>query len=254
MGGNIGGAGSTFTLSSGGGFSAGVVAANGSGVGAVTEGYSGIGRADFQNTGVGSSVWEGGSQLVFQFKDVATDSGAVAQNAGAGTNWDLITNNLNALTVNVTLGSKISILLEGLSSLTAVGNVSTFDPTSTSVYYWKYATNVGPVNLSGFSFDERGVWSSGSYAGGYGGNTYANGTFFVTNVGNDLYIGYTSVPEPGSILLTTLAALGMGGYGWRRRRKKGQAAGDADPVTGAAQTAVVETVAVDAAAVVADQS
>jgi hypothetical protein len=242
MGGTIGNAGSTFTLSTGGGFSAGAVAINGTGVGAVTEGYSGIGTADFANTGVGSSVWQGGTRQVFQFKGVTTDTNVQTQ---AGPDWDLINNNFNALLITATIGNKMTILLEGLSSLTEVGLVGTFSPTTTTDYKWLYATNVGAVDVSAFEFDQRGVWSSGSFAGGYGANTFANGSFYVSTSANNLYIHYTSVPEPGSIFLVTLAAMGMGGYGWRRRKKKGQATGDEDPVTGAAGAVVV----VEAAAI-----
>jgi len=43
------------------------------------------------------------------------------------------------------------------------------------------------------------------------------------------------------MLLAGLAALGMGGYGWRRRRKSrtGKSA-DADPVVAVVQTAAIE--------------
>jgi hypothetical protein len=249
MGGTIGDAGSTFTLSTGGGFSAGAISIDGTGVGAVTEGYSGIGTATFANTGTGSSIWEGGGSLAFQFKGVTSDSNDQSQ---AGLDWDLINNNLGSLLVTATAGNKITLLIESLSSLTSLGAAPGFDANSSNDYLWKFATNVNYLGSDSiedrFQFDQRGVWSSGSFAGGYGSiDKPDSGLFYVQQIGLDLYVGYSSVPEPGSMLLTCLAAMGMGGYGWRRRRKSRFAAkgGDEDPIAAVVQAAAIEGPAVE---------
>ena len=46
------------------------------------------------------------------------------------------------------------------------------------------------------------------------------GHFWVSKSGNDLYINYSAVPEPGSLLLVGLAGLGFAGYRRRKRRQK----------------------------------
>jgi len=47
-------------------------------------------------------------------------------------------------------------------------------------------------------------------------NSLAGGTFSVTNVGNDLYLEFAAVPEPGTLALALLAA----GLLFLRRRKQ----------------------------------
>ena len=58
-------------------------------------------------------------------------------------------------------------------------------------------------------------------------SSIGQGTFKVLSgdfgQGNGLYIYYSAVPEPGSMLLGTLAALGAGWYGRRRNRQKADA-------------------------------
>ncbi|MBL9090824.1 MAG: PEP-CTERM sorting domain-containing protein, partial [Planctomycetaceae bacterium] len=44
------------------------------------------------------------------------------------------------------------------------------------------------------------------------------GTFWVSAVGNNLYVNYSSVPEPGSMILIGIAGLGMAGFRWSKRR------------------------------------
>jgi hypothetical protein len=215
MGGSIGATGSSFALNAGGGFSPGSAIVTSGDIQTAT---SSIGTATFLNSGANSSVWAGNSTLVFQFKNVAADGVT-----GAGTDWDLINNSLNALQITADSSNRITILIESLGSDgITLGQASNFNPSTPTDYLWKFATNISdPAGAAAkFQFDERGVWTSGSYSNGYGSfNHVAQGSFYVTTISNDLYIGYTAVPEPGSMLLAGLAAMGMGGYGWRGRRR-----------------------------------
>ena len=255
MGGNIGSTSSSFALNAGGGFSPGAIAVNGTGVGAVTDGFSGIGTANFTNTGAGSSVWAGGSKLVFQFKGVTNDSN---NQTAAGTDWDLINNAAGALLITATAGAKINILIESFATLTGLGanvGLTAFSDTNDidgnpgngiqpQTYLWKFATNVsftGTDNVTDrFSVDPSGVWNTGYGSYSQPTSSLGVGTFYVTQIGADLYIGYSSIPEPSSLLLAGLAAMGMGGYGWRRRRKNRSANPDLTPTDPPAVVEVVE--------------
>jgi autotransporter-associated beta strand protein len=229
MGGNIGTSGSTFLLASGGGFSAGASVVT---TGNIQTATSAIGTADFQNTGADSSVWAGNSTLVFQFKNVASDGVT-----GAGTEWDLINNNLGTLLITADTVNKITLLVESFSDLTTLGQAANFNPGTTTAYSWKFATNVNDAGAAAkFAVDERGVWTNSSFTGGYGSfDHFTGGGFGVTMVGTDLYLTYSSsaIPEPGSFLLAGLAAA----LGYRRFKKRGKGNGDG----GAANTPVAET-------------
>ncbi|MGC3968956.1 MAG: PEP-CTERM sorting domain-containing protein [Pirellulales bacterium] len=45
------------------------------------------------------------------------------------------------------------------------------------------------------------------------------GHFWVSAYNNDLYINYSSVPEPGSMILVGMAGLGFAAYRRRKRRR-----------------------------------
>jgi fibronectin-binding autotransporter adhesin len=249
MGGTVG---TSFTLNAGGTFSAGAVPLNGTGTGAVTDGVAGVGAVNLDNSAA-TSVINGGSNLVFQFKGVAVDGVT-----GAGTDWDLVNNNLAPLLINATAASKITIYLESYitsSQLATVGNSANgFDPTQS--YSWRYMTNVAFTNPGDpigdrFAIDASGVWNgayvdnAGAAQTGYGAftqpvNGLVYGQFFVTEVNNSLHINYSNsaIPEPGSMLLAGIAALGMGGFGWRRRRRAQALVKDAESTANATNEAV----------------
>ena len=54
------------------------------------------------------------------------------------------------------------------------------------------------------------------------------GHFWVSAHNNDLYINYSAVPEPGSLLLVGLAGLGFAGYRRRKRRALGVSESDSE--------------------------
>jgi hypothetical protein len=70
-------------------------------------------------------------------------------------------------------------------------------------------------------------WASGEPTGGLNPVVFMNlaGDWLDAGDGNQHYIyEWSPLPEPGSIVLCSLGALAMAGYGWRRRRNRAQAA------------------------------
>ncbi len=114
-----------------------------------------------------------------------------------------------------------------------VGNVQT--------YYWKFIgldnlanlVTTGSSSLNGrFNIIDDAAGAGVFYDAGFpNGNPFARpeshlgqGTFYVLSgdfgQGTGLYIHYSAVPEPGSLILTGLGTLAAGWYGKRRRKKQ----------------------------------
>ena len=96
-------------------------------------------------------------------------------------------------------------------------------PTCPSTLHWLFASTQSGVTLNGtpitgdindyFTVDSSQVQPQPGTPNFYG-------SFYVTMVGNDLYLNYAAVPEPGSLLLMGIAGLGFGGMSWKKRRRK----------------------------------
>jgi autotransporter-associated beta strand protein len=148
-----------------------------------------------------SQTWAGGGNYAWEINDANAT-------AGADPGWDLI-NGSGALTITATSGSQFNLLLSSLALSNAAGLVHDFD--NTASYNWLiadfasitgFAANVFSINTTGFT------------------NTL-NGTFGVvlgdTVLGGDnsqIYLTYTSIPEPRAALLGGLGLLML----LRRRR------------------------------------
>ena len=193
------------------------------------------------NDGVGkmavpSADWQSGAKFVFDFGQTST--GVAGDN---GTNWDLVQITGAG---GLTLGAAAGIYTLNLTSWNLTTGVpganngaNNFDkdavPTITpdepspwpASYRWLWVDNTGggAINVSDGVLDQfnvvasPGVFTPGS-PGPYGASNALGGHFWVSAYQNDLYINYSSVPEPGSLLLVGLAGLGFAGYRRRKRR------------------------------------
>ena len=185
----------------------------------------------------GPLVWNGGSIQEFDVNDTPVGQGGAGV---VGTNWDqiLVTDAINGtLTINATAANKAIVEINPLDpGYTTIAN---FDKNTPVGYQWLWLTATAGINLVGldpvesrFLIDDSFVFGTGaphepSVSGGY---------FYVSMAGNQLFINYSAVPEPGSMILLGLAGLGMGAYGWRRR-KRGTKSDEvpAEPTTPAAE-------------------
>ncbi|MBA4015748.1 MAG: hypothetical protein C0483_01025 [Pirellula sp.] len=230
------------------------------------------------NNGVGtmsaaSGVWNADSNLIFDFQGASTDLTGGTDTA-PGTNWDYIS---VAGVVNLSLsGGKINLYIDSWNGSTGYGQNSgtnPFDPSTVTTasninqhdasgrayaYTWKWLTANSGIQIDGPSgalnplvdtdlsqyfnvFATQtgdatfgtGVFGAGSYP-----TPAVGGQFWVSSYNNELYINYSAVPEPGSLMLVGLAGLGFAGY---RRRKKRRA-----DVVAAKETSTTAAIAIDA--------
>jgi autotransporter-associated beta strand protein len=130
-------------------------------------------------------TWAGGGRLRLEISDV---------DAGEGLGWDLV-NLTGALSITATTGSKFTLEIDSLTLGNAAGLIH--DWNANSSYSWKFlgASAAGSgFDAGAFAFDTSGFQNT------------LNGSFSVSQAGNDLFLNYTAVPEPSSALLGLSAA------------------------------------------------
>ena len=158
---------------------------------------------------------------------VDADDAAYQLANGAGTAWDLLY--ASSLNLDVGTNGKIHLKLVSMSdpstpgiSAGGFGSIA-LDPDpqlgTPETMHWLFAGTSG-VTLNGvgitgdindyFQIDSSSVQSTS------GANF--DGSFYVSLVGNDLYLNYSAVPEPGSLVFIGIATLGFGLRRWRRRK------------------------------------
>ena len=147
----------------------------------------------------GSATWNSGGQYLVEIND-ATGT--------AGTNWNLW--NINgslALDAGTTPNSKFTLVLES-GTIEAPGLTADFN--NSTAYQWLIAQTSG--GISGFDPGEFSVDTT-AFANNLGG-----GHFYVSQTGNAVDSNFAPVPEPSTLALIAAGAIGLLGYGWRRRR------------------------------------
>lgn len=140
-----------------------------------------------------------GGAIHFQLYDAA---------GTAGSGWGLVTTggmdfsgaSANSITFNV-----VSVNSSGQSA-----NTLNFNPTSS--YSWTFATS--PTAITGFNAADFHIVTSGFT------NSMGSGQFYVTEVGNNLDLNFTPVPEPSTWALIGAGVLAVVPLALRRRRTR----------------------------------
>jgi hypothetical protein len=113
-----------------------------------------------------------------------------------------------SLNVNATAQSPFTIDITGLDSLNQIGTVANFNNTQT--YSWRLLTAQSGINS--FTTEKFQLLSNNFQ------NILGTGSFWLSQNGNSLYLNFSPVPEPSSVLLVGLA--GALAIKLRQRRPK----------------------------------
>ncbi|MCE9607968.1 MAG: autotransporter-associated beta strand repeat-containing protein [Planctomycetia bacterium] len=164
-------------------------------------------------SGPSSSTWEAGSHVYFEFRHAGGNA--------PGTDWDYLNLGASHLNINGTAADPIFLHIDSWLSNNNGHGSNDFD-SATTYYHWKFVTTGGiDLAASTGSFADRFIivdatTNAGVFGTGIGNPaTRLSGSFYVTLVGSELYLDYSTVPEPGSATLVGVAvAAGI----WQRRR------------------------------------
>ena len=147
--------------------------------------------------GVGPTTFAGGAGFNFEINNSA---------GTAGSQWDLLSIS-GALTITATPANPFVVNLTSLTLSNTAGLLAGFN--AASPYSWKFVETTG--GITGFSAGAF-QYNAGSFQ-----NNLNGGSFFVSKIGNDLFLNFTPVPEPSTY---ALLALGLGTVALVARRRR----------------------------------
>lgn len=150
----------------------------------------------------GAQTWGNGGAYLWEINALATSGTPGSEGSNPG--WDFADIN-GALTITAGTGQFIL----NVDSLLALDNWN-----ASSSYQWRIAS--ATLGVSGFDPAAFNIMT-GSFSDE---NSIAGGTFSVTNIGNDVYLNYTAVPEPGSVFLVYFGLGTIWLLGSRRRSRR----------------------------------
>jgi hypothetical protein len=128
-------------------------------------------------------TWAGGGRFALEIQDAT---------GVAGSSWDLV-NITGALSISATSGEPFVLTLATLAPGGGAGLLDHFD--SSGNYSWKFA--IASVPIAGFSA-AKFIVDTINFT-----NSLDGGTFYVSQLGNDLNLNFLAAPEPSSALLLT---------------------------------------------------
>ncbi|NQU20487.1 MAG: FG-GAP repeat protein [Candidatus Nealsonbacteria bacterium] len=157
--------------------------------------------------GAGDTTFGPGALIELQISDFAGTPG------DASVGWDLLSVS-GTLTLTATADNPVQFDLLSLTAAQTPGPAENFDAMQS--YSLTFVATTG--GISGFDADAF-VLDAGSLQNDLGG-----GTFWISQSGNDLQVNFTPIPEPSTLAMAAMAAMGLLGlacYGRRRRRVGG---------------------------------
>ncbi len=143
-----------------------------------------------------------GGLFELQINDFAGTAG------DAALGWDLLSVT-GTLSLTATPDNPLLIDLVSLTAAQTPGPAENFD-TMQGYSLTFVATTDG---IFGFNADAF-LLDAGSLQNDFGG-----GTFWISHSGNDLHLNFAPIPEPSTLAMAAMGLLGLGLYGWRRRRE-----------------------------------
>ena len=168
-----------------------------------------------------ANTWYGGSEFSFQFKNADTNTGLAGTQGTPGTDWDYLDFGTGSLNISATTSERITIRIDSFSPLTSThGAADNFDPALS--YQWQILHAGGGITFTSGT-DVFLINATTAGAGVFGtGNPFtpiSSNQFFITSTANDLYLNYAAVPEPGSLVMTFIAASAAAAHRIRRRKR-----------------------------------
>lgn len=199
----------------------GILAGNASITGTLTIGSGGvIFPGTFNNTlgtmtpgvfAAGATTFASGGAFGFIVNDATGTEGS---------NWSLL-NVSGMLNITANSSTPFYISVNSVDASNMAGQVVNFN--SSQSYSWRIVTTTGGItgfSSNAFSTFTNAVGTDGPQ--GFMNSLGTSGIFFVTQSGNDLYLNFSPVPEPGTWSLLATGAVLLGGAGWKRRRRSGE--------------------------------
>lgn len=139
----------------------------------------------------GAETWETDGTYLWEINALATSAPPGVE--GAATGWDVVVIN-GALSITAGTG-------EFDLNVDSLGVLSNWDNSGT--YQWRIATATG--GITGF---DAGVFSINTSQFSDE-NSLGAGSFYVTNVGNHIFLNFSTVPEPSAVALFAIGGLAM---------------------------------------------
>lgn len=153
-----------------------------------------------------------------------TSDTAGSQNTFAGVAWDLLTTTgtltLDPGVVQLNVFSMVNDSTRGLNNTSQTAPLTAFDKeTGTDALHWLFARADSGLIYSG-DINDHFVVDASQVTGLYGPPSTLAGHYWVSATSTGLYLNYSAVPEPGSLVCCSIAGLALAAHRRRKLRRR----------------------------------